>query len=197
MLAKTARQAERAGQVIRRIRSFVKRSDPIRKFVDPTAILAEAVGLAEIDARALGMQIHQDIEPALPAIFVDPILIEQVLLNLIKNGLEAMRQTDQKELRIQVNILDDQILFAVIDRGPGVAAEIKERLFDSFYTTKAEGMGMGLNICRSIIESHQGRLWFDDNPQGGCSFRFTLPLEATPQLTQDNPNPSTAMETGQ
>jgi len=197
MLAKTARQAERAGQVIRRIRGFVKRSDPIRKFVDPAAILAEAVGLAEIDARSLGMQIVQEIDPSLPAIFVDPILIEQVLLNLIKNGLEAMRQTDQRELRIQVQTHDEQILFAVTDRGPGVAPEIKERLFDSFYTTKAEGMGMGLNICRSIIESHQGRLWFDDNPQGGCCFRFTLPLEATPQPAEVTSKPSTAMETGQ
>lgn len=179
-LSKTAKQAERAGQVIRRIRGFVKRSDPIRKFVDPTAIVAEAVGLADIDARALGMQITQEIDPALPAIFVDPILIEQVLLNLIKNGLEAMKQTSQRELKIHVQSLDDQILFAVTDRGPGVAAEIRERLFDSFYTTKPEGMGMGLNICRSIIESHQGRLWFEDNPESGCSFRFTLPLEANP-----------------
>jgi PAS domain S-box-containing protein len=176
MLTKTAQQAERAGKVIRRIRGFVKRSDPIRKFIDPSQLVAEAVDLAEIDARGLGFEIEQHLPQGLPAIFVDPILIEQVLLNLIKNGLDAMRESAERLLVVRVEATADEITFSVIDRGAGVAPEMRERLFDSFYTTKTEGMGMGLNICRSIIESHQGRLWFEDNPDVGSRFCFWLPL---------------------
>jgi C4-dicarboxylate-specific signal transduction histidine kinase len=183
MLNKTARQAERAGTVIKRIRGFVRRSDPIRKFVDPAAIVAEAIGLAEIDARQYGLAIKPELDRDLPALNVDPILIEQVLLNLVKNGLEAMRESTDRSLRVRVRVQSMQMLFCVVDRGPGVAAEIRDRLFDSFYTTKAEGLGMGLNICRSIIEAHQGRLWFEDNPEGGSLFWFSLPLEA--QMPQD------------
>jgi signal transduction histidine kinase len=177
MLTKTAKQAERAGTVIQRIRGFVKRSDPIRKFIDPAALVAEAVGLAEIDGRALGVQVLQELDPDLPSINVDPILIEQVLVNLVKNGIDAMRDASIKVLRVRVRITENQILFSVKDRGHGVEPSMRDRLFDSFYTTKAEGMGMGLNICRSIIESHQGRLWFEDNADGGSTFKFSLPLE--------------------
>jgi PAS domain S-box-containing protein len=178
MLSKTARQAERAGQVIRRIRSFVKRSDPIRKPTSAATILADAIGLAEIDARERGLSIIQRIPEGLPDLNVDPILIEQVLLNLIKNGLEAMRESGARELIVEVSLADQQLVFSVIDQGHGVPEAIRNSLFDSFYTTKTDGMGMGLNICRSIIESHQGRLWFEDNPKGGCTFRFTLPAYA-------------------
>ena len=190
LLQKTAKQAERAGQVIRRIRSFVKRSDPNRRWVDAKAIVADAIELAEIDARERGLEIKQDLDPELPILHVDQILIEQVLLNLIKNGLEAMKETRHRTLQVIVNRSDQSVMFSVVDRGHGVPQAIRDRLFDSFYTTKTDGMGMGLNICRSIIESHHGRLWFEDNPEGGCTFRFTLPLSppkdaATPQPKED------------
>lgn len=188
MLMKTARQAERAGQVIRRIRSFVKRSDPIRKPTQAATILADAIGLAEIDARERALNIVQRIAPGLPELNVDQILIEQVLLNLIKNGLEAMRDSATRELVVDVGAADHQVLFSVIDRGHGVPEAIRSSLYDSFYTTKADGMGMGLNICRSIIESHQGRLWFEDNPQGGCTFRFTLPIYAEQKTGDIDPS---------
>lgn len=176
MLTKTARQAERAGQVIRRIRGFVKRSDPIRKEVEATTILSDALVLAEIDARERGLQIIQDIEPNLPKLNVDGILIEQVLMNLVKNGLEAMKNSAERSLIVSVTHDDLQVTFSVKDRGHGVPDSISSMLFDSFYTTKDDGMGMGLNICRSIIESHHGRLWFENNPEGGSTFRFTLPI---------------------
>lgn len=176
MLSKTSHQAERAGQVIRRIRSFVKRSDPIRKTVSADTILAETLGLAEIEARERGQTITHQLQPNLPLLNIDPILIEQVLLNLIKNGLDAMADRSRKALHVEVHLSDGQIVFSVRDHGPGVPPAIQAQLFDSFYTTKADGMGMGLNICRSIIESHQGRLWFENHPEGGCTFRFTLPV---------------------
>ncbi|WVN42546.1 PAS domain S-box protein [beta proteobacterium MWH-UniP1] len=185
MLSKTARQAERAGQVIRRIRGFVKRSDPIRKEIEATTILADALVLAEIDARERGLQIAQEIEPNLPKLNVDGILIEQVLMNLLKNGLEAMKDSQERTLVVSVTHDGHQVMFSVKDRGHGVPSSISGMLFDSFYTTKDDGMGMGLNICRSIIESHHGRLWFENNPEGGCTFRFTLPVSAaTPPETQ-------------
>ena len=177
MLGKTAGQAERAGMVIRRIRGFVKRSEPERTTCEVHAIVADAVGLAEIDAQRLGKRIEVHLEPTLPTLNVDPILIEQVLLNLVKNGIEAMRSTPRRDLHVTVGVRGESVEFAVADAGTGLAPEAREKLFEPFFTTKSEGMGMGLNICRSIIESHQGRLWVDTNAWGGCTFRFTLPLD--------------------
>jgi signal transduction histidine kinase len=134
----------------------------------------------------MGIQVMQELDPDLPSINVDPILIEQVLVNLVKNGIDAMREASIKVLRVRVRVKDDQILFSVKDRGHGVDPSMRERLFDSFYTTKAEGMGMGLNICRSIIESHQGRLWFEDNADGGSTFKFSLPLEPDKPIQELN-----------
>jgi two-component system sensor histidine kinase DctS len=111
-------------------------------------------------------------------------MLEQVLLNLIRNGMEAMAATPEAEraLRIAVEIGDGELLVSVGDQGSGIAPEIRDKLFTAFFTTKPEGMGIGLSICRSIIEFHRGRLWAEDNPQSptgsGTIFRFTLPLEA-------------------
>jgi PAS domain S-box-containing protein len=180
-LAKTAAQAARAGEVIRRIRNFVKRSEPERRRCEVVAIVADAVGLAEIDARRLGIQIVTELAPALPPLDVDPILIEQVLLNLLKNGIEAMRDVPPdrpREVRLAVELADGHAEFRVTDHGNGLARDAQQRLFEPFFTTKAEGMGIGLNICRSIVESHKGRLWAETTAGGGCSFRFTLPVVA-------------------
>ena len=175
-LDKTAAQAERAGQVIRRIRQFVKRSEPERRVCDLDAIVAEAVGLAEIDAKRQSVRIRLDLAAELPTLHADPILIEQVLLNLMKNGIDAMRHATRRELHLQVRLNGAHFEFTVTDYGQGISPENREKVFESFYTTKAEGMGIGLNICRSIVESHQGRLWVEANPEGGCIFRFTLPV---------------------
>ncbi|MBX3589871.1 MAG: PAS domain S-box protein [Burkholderiaceae bacterium] len=180
-LAKTAAQAARAGEVIRRIRNFVKRSEPERRRCEVVAIVADAVGLAEIDARRLGIQVVTELAPELPPLYVDPILIEQVLLNLLKNGIEAMRDVPPdrpREVRLAVELADGHAEFRVTDHGNGLARDAQQRLFEPFFTTKAEGMGIGLNICRSIVESHKGRLWAETTAGGGCSFRFTLPVVA-------------------
>jgi len=180
-LAKTSAQAARAGEVIRRIRNFVKRSEPERRRCDVATIVADAVGLADIDARRLGIPIVTEMPDGLPPLYVDPILIEQVLLNLLKNGLEATRDSPRGSMHgvvLAVEQRDDQLEFSVTDRGAGLPIETRERLFEPFFTTKSEGMGMGLNICRSIVESHKGRLWAQTPEGGGCSFRFTLPVDA-------------------
>lgn len=179
-LAKTTAQAARAGEVIRRIRNFVKRSEPERRRCAVPTIVADAVGLAEIDARRMGVQIVTRMPERMPTLYVDPILIEQVLLNLLKNALDAMRDVPvaQRSLVLAVEERDDQLEFSVTDSGAGLGSDARARLFEPFFTTKNEGMGMGLNICRSIVESHKGRLWAQTPPGGGCSFRFTLPVDA-------------------
>jgi len=180
-MQKASAQAERAGKIIRRVRDFVKKSAPNRGPVNLAGVLDEAIGFAEIDARKAGVRISVSLPPELPAVYADKIMIEQVVLNLVKNGIEAMQGTPRSERTLAIGARvngQDFVEVNVADRGPGVAAGQSERLFTPFYTTKPEGMGMGLNICRSIIEFHQGRLWATANPGGGCVFSFTLPVIA-------------------
>ncbi|WP_347554078.1 PAS domain S-box protein [Robbsia sp. KACC 23696] len=191
-LEKTSQQAIRAGMIIKRIREFVKRSEPKRKEVRIGDIVADAIGLAEIETRRRGIRISTDMRGNLPAISVDPVLIEQVLVNLLKNAAEAMSEMRDTAPRSTVGPLDnviqlvasndpDMVRVSVIDHGPGVDEATAERLFEPFYSTKSDGMGMGLNICRSIIESHRGRLWVENNLASdgkitGCTFHCTLPI---------------------
>ncbi len=178
---KASFQAERAGKIIRRIREFVRKSEPRRSAVAIADVLDDAIGFADIDARRVGIRLVADVEPALPAVFADRIMIEQVVLNLVRNGLDAMADTlpEQRLLLVRARACGPHAVeVAVIDRGHGIGEEERQRLFTPFYTTKTEGMGMGLNICRSIIEFHDGRLVVDVNPEGGTIFSFTLPTEA-------------------
>jgi len=172
-LEKAAAQAQRAGKIISRIREFVKRSEPRRQPFQIRTIVDNAISLAEIDARKRRIRIDFHIPDVLPDVLADPILIEQVLLNLVKNGLESMDTSPVDVLSVNVTEHENQIEVAVIDGGHGLTDP--ERLFEPFFSTKSEGLGMGLNICRTIIESHHGRLWAVNNPDGGTIFRFTLP----------------------
>ncbi len=146
------------------------------------------MGFAEIEASKRRIVIRTRVPGDIADLDADPILIEQVLLNLIRNGCEAMEHADAATREIVVAVRDvveatdgangarsEQIEFAVIDRGQGIDGGLLEKLFEPFFSTKAEGMGMGLNICRSIVEFHGGRLWAEANPAGGTIFRFTLP----------------------
>src|SRR3546814_2663966 len=124
-------------------------------------IVENAVGFADIDARKRQVEIQLDLPEYIPDVLADPILIEQVLLNLLKNGVEAMESSDYRTLHLVITHQIPLIEIAVIDRGHGLRDP--ERLFEPFYSTKSEGLGMGLNICRTIIESHHGRLWASAN----------------------------------
>jgi signal transduction histidine kinase len=173
-LEKAAAQAQRAGKIISRIREFVKRSEPRRQSVGVNVIIENTLSLAEIDARKRAIRISYDIAEGLPEVLADPILIEQVLLNLVKNGLEAMQDSSFDELKIHALHEDNMVHVKVIDAGHGLTDS--ERLFEPFFSTKSEGLGMGLNICRTIIESHHGRLWAENNfTAQGTTFHFTLP----------------------
>lgn len=182
-LQKSATQAERAGKIISRIREFVKRSEPKRLQVPLMPILDNAVAFAAIDAHKCQISIELHLPTPIPDVIADPILIEQVMLNLLKNGIEAMEDSDYSILHVYVTVLKGNFLeVAVVDKGYGL--KDPERLFEPFYSTKQEGLGMGLNICRTIIESHHGRLWAEAVPEGGTIFRFTLPC-VQPNSTSD------------
>ena len=118
-------------------------------------------------------------QAGLPPLDVDPILIEQLLLNLLKNAVDAMDQASVRRIDLVVRLRDDMAEFSVIDRGSGLSEPQLANLFQPFFSTKSEGMGMGLNICRSIVEFHHGRLIVERNPEGGAIFVFTLPLAAS------------------
>ncbi|HYS82094.1 MAG TPA: ATP-binding protein [Anaeromyxobacteraceae bacterium] len=179
-MRKASDQAERAGKIIRRIRDFVKKREPNRAPVPVAVIVDEAIGFAEIDARKAGVNIRLEVPQELPPVFADKIMIEQVVLNLVKNGIEAMHGSapGRRELTVSARVDEGRAVeVAVADRGHGITPEQSGRLFAPFYTTKLDGMGMGLNICRSIVEFHDGRLWARPNDGGGSVFVFTLPVE--------------------
>jgi PAS domain S-box-containing protein len=188
-LEKTARQAHRAGQIILRIRSFVKRSEPNRTLSDVSSMVSESLELAEIEMRRRRVRLSHYIAARLPQLLVDPLLIEQVLINLMKNAAEsidnAQRPPDQRqvELRIVPKQIEHQsvVEFSVIDTGKGLPPEDIERVYEAFFSTKVEGMGIGLNLCRSIVESHQGRITaenlYNADEVMGCRFSFWIPVE--------------------
>jgi PAS domain S-box-containing protein len=189
-LEKTARQAERAGQIIRRIRAFVKRSEPQRQPSEARSIVDDAVELAGIELRRRNVALRVYVAQRLPILMVDPILIEQVVLNLLKNAAEAIDSASLPpsrrsiELRVVPRHTTEEggvIEFSVTDTGPGLKDEVLSRLYEAFFSTKAEGLGIGLSLCRTIIESHQGRIRAQNLYNGevavGCRFSFTLPVE--------------------
>jgi two-component system sensor histidine kinase DctS len=179
-LDKVGQQARRAAQVIRRIYEFVRRSEPRRSPCDLRLIVDDAIGLVEADADRHGIRIERIVDVPSAPTHGDPVLLTQVLVNLLRNGIEAMLQTHPKDRLMVVELAraTEGFRVKICDRGHGVAVEHRDHLFDPFFTTKADGMGMGLNICRSIVESHHGRLWFDANPDGGTSFGLLLPEDA-------------------
>ena len=178
ILEKIGRQAQRAAQIIRRVHDFVRRREPNFVAADFNAILREAVELVEPTAERRGVSIDCDFTMPLPAVNADPVMIEQVAVNLIRNGMDAMADTpiDERRLQLRTALRDGMVCLTVEDRGAGIPADVAEKLFAPFFTTKSEGMGMGLNICRSIAELHRGRLAYEAQPAGGTVFHFSVPV---------------------
>lgn len=189
VLEKVNVQAKRAGDVIRRIREFVKQQEPKRGPCPIGKIVEDAISFSQLEAKHQSARIEMKLPDALMPVVADPVLIEQVLMNLIKNGLEAMGHlaAEQKLIEIRVGQSAQFVLVEVRDYGIGVPEEIRQRLFESFFTTKSDGMGMGLNICRTIIEYHQGQLWVEPAQGQGSIFKFTLPLAENTVLAHINP----------
>ncbi len=179
-LEQASAQARRAGQIIRSVHEFVKKREPERQVVHMRALVDGIATLIEMQASKHFVSIHNDIPANLPAVSADRMLLEQVLLNLTRNGIEAMQDVapERRILRLLGEVENGQVVISVIDQGHGIAPEVAERLFSPFFSTKAEGMGMGLSICRTAIEFHGGTLGHVDNPGGGTRFRFALPAQA-------------------
>lgn len=179
-LSKMARQAQRAAAIIKRIRGFAaaKKTDPQFTRLSPESVVNETMELALIQADKLKASINTVIEPNLPEMVGDSVMLEQLLLNLLKNAMEAVLPCPNHtiDLTVKLHETGNFIEFIVADHGPGIPDPPKALLFDAFYSTKDEGMGMGLNICRSIVEVHHGRIIITDTPGGGATFTFTVPL---------------------
>src|SRR5512133_616425 len=179
-LRKTAEQAQRAGRIIRRVHDFVRKSEPTRGPVRMNAVIEEAVGFSEAEARKRRVTIRTRPAAGDPEILADRLLLQQVVLNLLRNAMDAMAATppERREISVVTESSAELITVSISDRGCGIDPGVREKLFEPFFTTKGEGMGMGLNICRSIMELHRGRVWAEPNPGGGTVFSFSLPTDA-------------------
>ncbi|WP_434623140.1 sensor histidine kinase [Azospirillum sp. B2RO_4] len=180
-----ADQADRAAHIIARIRNFVRKRAPQIEPVDINDAVRAAAALCADRARSAGIAVTLDLAERLPRVAADAVQIEQVVLNLMKNGLDAMEGCPPADgISVRTGLDGEgRVRVTVADCGHGLSAEARERLFDPFFTTKPEGMGLGLSICRTILESHGGHLWAADNPGGGVEMRFVLPAAQE----QENP----------
>jgi two-component system sensor kinase FixL len=173
-LERASEQALRAGQIIRRLREFVARGETERQIEPLAKLLEEASALALVGAREHGVLVRFDLDPRAELVIADKVQIQQVVLNLIRNAVDAMEEAPRRELRICSRAKGDMVEVQVADTGPGISEEVAQQLFHPFVTTKAAGMGIGLSISRTIVESHGGRIWAERNADGGATFHFTM-----------------------
>lgn len=180
-LERIMRSANSAGNVVTRIRALFKQSVETRSLTDLEGVIAEARDLLAEEAARRHVRLLVEVEDGLPRVAVDRVQLQQVLINLMRNGMEAMDMTTgDRVLSVRLRRMKGVVQTEISDHGPGV--EFPERIFQPFFTTKEQGMGMGLAICRSIVESHGGRLWAEDNKPFGATFIFTLPIEVNLEL---------------
>lgn len=182
-LARVVQNGVRAGEVIERIRDLIKKKPPRKDFLEVNGIIREVIELTRTEAATNSVSVQTAFSERLPKVVGDRVELQQVLVNLILNALEAMSRTTEsgRELLIRTTKAGSKgILVAVMDSGPGLLPASLERLFEPFYTTKPDGLGIGLSICRSIIEAHGGQLWASANKPCGTIFQFTVPTVARP-----------------
>jgi two-component system sensor kinase FixL len=173
---KAISEAERAGEIIRRLRSFVERGETERNAEDINKVVEEAAALAMVGAKESGVRTIFDFAADLPPVWIDKIQVQQVVTNLVRNAIEAMSESKQRRLTLSTALAEDGLIeVSVVDTGPGLPPEVAARLFQPFTTTKEKGMGLGLSISRSIIDNMGGRLHCRPNPEGGLIFVFSLP----------------------
>lgn len=180
LMTKAVDQAQRAGQVIRRLRQFVKHHDVERRWEDAADATREAVQIAAIGTQTKRITIAVESPPNLPLVFIDRIQIQQVITNLVRNAVDALSQwPGERTVQVGLKVAEgDRLWVTVEDNGPGLAPQVSGRLFEPFTTTKADGVGIGLAVSRTIIEAHDGRIWGENRPGGGAVFGFSLPLGA-------------------
>ena len=175
-------QATYAAGILSRVREYVQPRRPRREAIRLSTLVAAAIALLdwEIERDAVTVTLKDQLDPAGPAVTGDPVMLQQVIVNLARNAIEAMRAVPvgQRRLEVRTRVEDDAVLLQIADHGPGLDAEAARRLFTPFFTTKPDGTGLGLQVCRSIIELHGGRLWFEPGDDTGCTVCVALPIEA-------------------
>jgi two-component system sensor kinase FixL len=172
---KASDQALRAGEIIRRLREFVARGEPEAAIENVNSLIEEASALALVGARELGVHTRFSLDPKAALVMADRVQIQQVVLNLIRNAIEAMIESPHKDLRVSTMKSGSTVIVEVADQGTGIKPDVMQQLFQPFMTTKSNGMGIGLSISKTIVESHGGRIWAESEPGKGTTFRFTLP----------------------
>jgi PAS domain S-box-containing protein len=174
------RNAKRAADIVNRIRSISKKGESKRQLADVNVLIGEMIALLRNEASRYSISIQADLDSNLPKVMADSVQVQQVIMNLIMNSIDAMKGIDRpRELAIRSRPADDRyLMISVTDSGVGLPPEQMDQIFDAFFTTKSHGLGMGLRISRSIVESHGGRLWAANNSPHGASFSFTLPIPA-------------------
>jgi two-component system sensor kinase FixL len=183
-VSKAADQALRAGQIIRRLREFVFHGENEKRVESISKMVEEASALALVGARERGIRVRFNFANSSDFALADKIQVQQVLVNLIRNAIEAMEEVPRRELTVSTMASSDgMVRVSVADTGSGIPADISEQLFQPFFTTKPQGMGVGLSISRTIIEEHGGKIWIEPNPEGGTIFRITLPSVVHEDLT--------------
>jgi len=170
-----AKQAIRAGQIVRRLRDFMSHGETERRVESLQRLINEANALALVGSREHGIDLQLALDPRADRVFVDRIQIQQVLVNLIRNAIDAMIDAPIRRLSIRTQSLGGQTRVTVEDTGSGISEPIAQQLFQPFVTSKQNGMGIGLSICRTIVQAHGGRIWFEPGTNGGTAFHFTLP----------------------
>ena len=175
-LDEASKESVRAGQIVRRLRNFISRGETEQRVESLGRLITEANALALVGSREHGIEVQVQLDPDADLVFVDRIQVQQVLTNLIRNAIDAMIDSSQKSLIIRTAAEpQDYVTVTVEDTGPGISESVVAELFQPFVTSKSAGMGIGLSICRTIVESHGGRIWFEERPGGGTAFHFTLP----------------------
>jgi two-component system sensor kinase FixL len=175
LIEKAVQQTSRAGQIIKRLREFVEKRETARTEENLNQAVEEAIALAFAGSSDAGVKVNLSLDPGLPLVLIDRIQVQQVLLNLIRNGIEAMQGVPVRDMTISTVHDGVEVEFSIADTGPGLDPEVARRLFQPFVTTKENGMGIGLSICQSIVEAHNGRIWAEPNASAGVTFKFRLP----------------------
>jgi two-component system sensor kinase FixL len=174
-LERIADQTERTREIVQRIRDFVNKRDVQMRTENLSHVIDEAIAVTRASVRDDDLALTAEVEPVGLKVEIDRVQVQQVLFNLLRNGIEAMQDQPRRELVVAIDgVQGGMVEISVADTGPGLPDEVRKRLFEPFVTTKANGMGVGLSVCRAIVEAHQGRLWADDNPGGGTAFHFTI-----------------------
>jgi signal transduction histidine kinase len=175
---KIIQDGARAGAVVSRIRALFKKEEPVKNWVRINDIIHELIEFLRHEAASRQISIRPQLDPSVPLVKADRVQLQQVVLNLVMNAMDAFAEAPatQREIVISTGVHEDEVLISVIDGGTGLNPQVIERIFDPFFTTKESGVGVGLSISKSIVESHDGQLWARPNPRGGAIFEFTLPI---------------------